>query len=228
MRAKPDVSLQVPAASTKDILLDTAECLFATRSVEAVSIRDITKEAGVNLAAIHYHFGCKADLVKAVFLRRLVPLDRRRAELLDELERCCGEKPPKLEDVLWILIYPLVEQGMANSQNQIFFQLMNRSVSEPNGEIRNLVREQTQAMKTRLDAAFLRAMPNLSAKDMHWTIGFVMGAIDHGLMLLSMDNQVREGFFGDGTMDCNMEEFSQRLITFAAGGLKSSLPKFKK
>ncbi|XHR30622.1 MAG: TetR/AcrR family transcriptional regulator [Chthoniobacteraceae bacterium] len=228
MRPKSPTSLHPRAANTKDLLIDTAERLFATHSVEAVSIRDITTEADVNLAAINYHFGSKIELVKAVFLRRLIPVDQRRVELLDELGRRYGKKPPKLEDVLWILIYPILEQGMSNSQNRTFFQLMNRIFSETNEEIRNLVHEQSKEMKARMDAAFLRAMPNLSVEDLHWTISFVMGAIDSGLMFLSVKNRFREETSPDGTVEPSMEELTQRLITFAAGGLKSSLQKFKK
>ena len=61
---------------TKEIILDTAERLFARSSFSSVSLREITAEAGVNLAAVNYHFGSKDALLLAVFRRRAVDLNR--------------------------------------------------------------------------------------------------------------------------------------------------------
>ncbi len=40
-------------------LLDTAESLFAQQGYEAVSIRQLAAEAGVNVAMVSYYFGSK-------------------------------------------------------------------------------------------------------------------------------------------------------------------------
>ncbi len=45
-----------------EALLDAAERLFIARGFTAVSTRDLAEEAEVNLAAIQYHFGSKAQL----------------------------------------------------------------------------------------------------------------------------------------------------------------------
>ena len=57
---------------TKDVILDAAEVLFAEYGYDATSLRDLTQEAGVNLAAVNYHFGGKEQLAAAVLasLRR--------------------------------------------------------------------------------------------------------------------------------------------------------------
>ena len=64
----------------------TAEELFATRGIDAVSVRDITEAADANTASINYHFGSKRGLIDAIVERRAEALGRRRVELLDELE----------------------------------------------------------------------------------------------------------------------------------------------
>lgn len=48
--------------STRTALLDAAERLFSERGYTAVGIREIAETAGVNLAAINYHFGSKGEL----------------------------------------------------------------------------------------------------------------------------------------------------------------------
>jgi AcrR family transcriptional regulator len=47
---------------TRGALLDAAEELFSRRGYAAVGIREITDAAGVNIAAIKYHFGSKSEL----------------------------------------------------------------------------------------------------------------------------------------------------------------------
>ncbi|MDD2388525.1 MAG: TetR family transcriptional regulator [Desulfobacterales bacterium] len=42
------------------------------------SLRAITGRAGVNLAAVNYHFRARKSLMEAVFERRLIPLNQIR------------------------------------------------------------------------------------------------------------------------------------------------------
>lgn len=49
-------------------LLKTAERLFATEGLDAVSLRAVNAAAGLGPSSVHYHFGTKEDLVAAVLL----------------------------------------------------------------------------------------------------------------------------------------------------------------
>lgn len=55
------------AVETRDRILSVAERLFAQRGYEATSVRDITAEAGCNVAAVNYHFGGKENLYVETF-----------------------------------------------------------------------------------------------------------------------------------------------------------------
>ena len=76
--------------ATKAKILDAAEALFMEHGFEATSLRSITAAAGVNLAAVNYHFGSKEELFQAVLTRRLDPMNRERLDLLTAL----GQFPP--------------------------------------------------------------------------------------------------------------------------------------
>ena len=78
------------AIDTKERILDVAERLFADRGFPATPLRDITSEAGVNVASVNYHFGSKEALLAAVLERRLHPVNARRLELLDAIESAAG------------------------------------------------------------------------------------------------------------------------------------------
>lgn len=51
-------------------ILDVAEKLFATRGFDGSSVRDIAKEADVNVAMISYYFGSKEKLLESIYKRR--------------------------------------------------------------------------------------------------------------------------------------------------------------
>jgi AcrR family transcriptional regulator len=73
--------------STKELLVLTAERLFAVHGVDGVSLRQIGAEAGMaNHSAVQYHFGSKNRLVDAILVNRLTYLAQRR-ELLFALIR---------------------------------------------------------------------------------------------------------------------------------------------
>ncbi|MGE2690926.1 TetR/AcrR family transcriptional regulator [Mycolicibacterium pulveris] len=59
---------------TRQHLLAVAERLLLENGYENVSIRAVCTAAGVNTAAVHYHFGSKAELVSALLESRLGPL----------------------------------------------------------------------------------------------------------------------------------------------------------
>ncbi len=56
--------------STRERLLDAAERVFAEKGYHATTVRDITEAAGVNVAAVHYHFGGKKELYLELFRKR--------------------------------------------------------------------------------------------------------------------------------------------------------------
>jgi len=85
------VTLENPSSdrrsATKEALLSTAERLYAERGLDAVSMREITREAGQkNSTALQYHFSSREALVSAIVVRRMKDGDYRRLEFLHDLE----------------------------------------------------------------------------------------------------------------------------------------------
>ncbi|MFG2519845.1 TetR family transcriptional regulator [Streptomyces sp. NPDC048527] len=73
--------------TTRQLLLDVAERLYAERGVNGVSLREIGAAAGQrNTGAVRYHFGSKSDLLEAVIARRMVPANEARAAYLAEAD----------------------------------------------------------------------------------------------------------------------------------------------
>src|SRR3954466_13020888 len=71
------------ASSTQEAILVAAERLFAEHGVFAVSNRQVSEAAGQgNNAAVGYHFGTKADLVRAIARKHHARIEEIRARLL--------------------------------------------------------------------------------------------------------------------------------------------------
>ena len=73
------------ASITREAILAAAERLFAEHGVYAVSNRQVSEAAGQgNNAAVGYHFGTKADLVRAIEQKHRVPIERLLARMVAE------------------------------------------------------------------------------------------------------------------------------------------------
>ena len=64
-------------------LLAAARELFAQRDFAAVPVRDIARAAGVNPAMVHYHFGDKDGLYRAMLQETIGPVLHKVQQLLD-------------------------------------------------------------------------------------------------------------------------------------------------
>lgn len=72
--------------ATRELIMATAERMFAERGVHEVSNRQISEAAGQgNNTAVGYHFGTKTDLVRAIVRKHSEPIEARRRELLAEV-----------------------------------------------------------------------------------------------------------------------------------------------
>ena len=78
---------------TRIRILRAAELLFIEHGFEATTLRQITGKAGVNLAAVNYHFGSKDSLIEEVFRQRLGWLNEQCLKELDQLEAAADGAP---------------------------------------------------------------------------------------------------------------------------------------
>jgi AcrR family transcriptional regulator len=117
---------------TKSRILDVAEHLFMEHGFEATSLRQLTSSAGVNLAAVNYHFGSKEELFQAVLTRRLDPMNHERIELLARLERESGDKPIACERILAAMLTPALRLARDERRGgKNFLRLIGRAYADP-------------------------------------------------------------------------------------------------
>jgi AcrR family transcriptional regulator len=99
---------------TKTKILNAAEKLIVELGADKASMRKITEAAGVNVAAINYHFGSKDNLVSAIVTRFLTPLEKEQTRRIQMVMEKAGDESPVLEDLLRSQLEPLHEFTAAN------------------------------------------------------------------------------------------------------------------
>ena len=201
--------------NTKDRILDAAERLFATDGFEATSLRAITAEAKVNLAAVNYHFQSKEALVQAVIGRRMGPVNARRLILLDAYEAQAGDAPVPLEKILDAFLRPVVE--MVGSHAHEFVPLLGRIYTEPGEFAERTYKQQFEHLAHRFMPAFHRALPDLPRVELIWRIHFAIGALAHTMAASKM----LEMMSGGNCEISDVEATLTRLKAFTSAGLTS-------
>ena len=94
---------------TKIRILEATERLIMEHGWEKVTFRMITSEAGVNLAAINYHFGSREALEDALLPRLIGPLGEKQLQLLKDAQAKATPKDLELGAVIRCYLEPLLE-----------------------------------------------------------------------------------------------------------------------
>src|SRR5215472_14311571 len=116
-------------AATKASVFAAAERLFALNGFQNVSVRDITADAGVNLASVNYHFGSKDALLFEIFRRRTAEMNRERARMLHQAADRHGGKPA-VREILRALFEPPLRWSSPGHDRRISVQFIIRARSE--------------------------------------------------------------------------------------------------
>ena len=217
--ARRSVAADVASADTKTRILDAAELHFMEHGFEATSLRQLTTAAGVNLAAVNYHFGSKEELFQAVLTRRLDPMNQERIALLERLEREAGGRAMSVEKILFAMLIPALRLARDERRGgKNFLKVLGRAYADPAPFIRHFLSHQYLEMIGRYKEAFLKALPHLSRQELTWRLHFVMGALSYtlaGTDALKLFAQVT------ATDKDNDELLLQRLAPFLVAGLKA-------
>ena len=209
-----------PGRDTKNRILDAAERLMGTEGLE-VPLRAITGEAGVNLAADNYHFQTKDAWLDAIIARRFTPVNRKRLELLDQVEAECPDGPLPLEAILDAFIRPVFESGGDIAHIR---PLIGRIYSAPTEFLNRVYARHLTEVVRRFGAALQRALPELPINELFWRLHFSVGMMVHVMNWASILPIITNGM-------CDVSDAQQttdRVIAFAAAGFRAPVPHVEK
>jgi AcrR family transcriptional regulator len=206
-----------PQHETRTRILDAAEELFMQHGFEGTSMRHLTSRAGVNLAAVNYHFGSKQALIEAVFRRRLDPMNLERIAELERLEAANNLSPEAIIRAFLLPSLRLVEDAKGGRN---FIRLLGRTYSEPAKEIRALIGQMYGPAMERYKKALERALPQMPADELVWRMHFMFGTLAYTLAATDTV-QLIAGCKPEDRYDARLLE--ERLTAFLTAGLHAPI-----
>jgi AcrR family transcriptional regulator len=195
---------------TKSRILDAAEKLFGIKGFDSTSLRDITAEAEVNLAAVNYHFQSKDSLIDAVIARRIEPVNHRRLQMLDE-----AGPNPTLEQILWAFLAPPLE-----FKTVAVVPLLGRIMSDPHQFVEKVYKKHLQSVADRFRHELANALPELPPTEHQWRLYFAAGVMTYLLSWSPMLLEISGGLCDASDRNALVE----RVVAFLAAGFRSPAP----
>ena len=214
-------------SDTRARILDAAERLFMAHGYDGTSMRQTTSEAGVNLAAVNYHFGSKEALIQEVFRRRLNWLNEERMRALDELEATADGQPLKPSQIVDAFFGTMIR--MAEDEERggvIFLRLLGRTLTEPSDFIRAFLAHEYKTVVERYKEALFRSLPDVPKAEIVWRFHFMLGATSYAIAGTDALRLVTDWGIEAEDSEDRLDRLLPRLISFLIGGLRTPLPQF--
>lgn len=208
--------------STKNKILDAADVLFADKGFNGTSLREITSQANVNLAAVNYHFGSKKELIKAVMSRYMDELSPQLESAL--LLICQADVKPSLHEVFSAFIEPLLNLNeFKENGTSTFLQLLGRGYTDSQGFLRWFLTTQYPNVFTNFTKAVKIAYPELTTEEMFWRLHFTMGTI---VFTMSSSEALIDIAQNDFDNKLDIAGVIERVIPYVAAGVAAPISKF--
>lgn len=201
--------------SRKEKILEIAERLFAQRGYHGVSIRDITNEAGVDVALIKYHFGSKKGLFDELLQRRAEAINIERSAALQEV--LSRADPASVEDIVDAFTHTLLNKVVSEDPSwRNYFGLLAQVNNNPDWGGQSMSRYFDPLVRRFLDA-LRRALPECDEADLYWCYHFWSGA----LTLTFADTKRIDALSGGLCESADFESVHERLVPFISAGLRA-------
>ena len=200
---------------TRERILAAAQKLFADKGFDATSVRDITTEAGCNVASVNYHFGGKESLYLETFRSMLGVLRGQRLALLEEL---IERKPvPTLEQFLQSFAVGFIDPLANQSRGRLFMAMVSREMVDPRLPEDVFFKEFVHPVLERAMAALAEFGPALQPETARMCIMAMVGQLLHALrahhLFCHHDNVL-------GYSE-HLKDYIPHFVRFAAGGIRA-------
>jgi AcrR family transcriptional regulator len=211
-------------ADTKTRILLAAEKLFAVNGFDATSLRDITTEAQVNLAAVNYHFQSKDSLIDAVIEHRLGPINEKRLAGL-----AAAGANPTVEQIVEAFLAPVLEFAIPVAP------LLARVFSNMDQFVERVYRKHLHTMVLRFMEALQKALPEVPPDELFWRLHFMAGSMSHTILMSSIvrsrgwgterapgvEGAVVAAAIPMAALAIDPRQILERMVAYAAAGMRA-------
>jgi len=216
MNAAASVAAETPT-QTRLRLLDAAEVLFAENGFRGASVRDITQQAGCNLAAVNYHFGGKVNLYREVVLRRLAALRAGRIEAVKAAMARSGDEAT-VEELVESFGTAFLEPLISSAAGRRWMNLMTREILDPQLPSDLIYKEMMVPMRRELVSALERVCPGLTDDVAELCMHSLIGQLVH---LERLQRSAERDAEGGGLAPFSFERMLAHTVRFTSAAIRA-------
>jgi AcrR family transcriptional regulator len=214
--SEENVKNEANSDQIRDVIIDSAEQLFAEKGYEGTSVRSITTLANCNVAAINYHFGGKDNLYKEMFQCRLAWLREVRVGAINEVMACKGGDV-RLEDLLEAFARAFVAPLVSETKSTGLLKLFAREMLDPHLPKGMLFEEMLLPVCGALQKSMQQICPFLGDYDAFLCIHSFISQLIH-----SIHTQDVVDHAGNNELPAyDLEASIKHIVSFTAAGIYS-------
>lgn len=199
-------------------IIEAAELEFAKSGFSGASVRDITSVAGVNIAAINYHFGNKEKLFCEMVRYRLEPINQLRIDLLDREYQKSGGTALPLKRIIEIIVRPLLENLMNDHSNDFLFM---KAMGKGFGEDRDFMKSIQEGILKETVERFAKAIAHTLGTEDKRMIGYSIHLMSSAIGGIMMQHKRLESSSQGAAKRSDVEGLITHTIAFITGGIQS-------
>jgi AcrR family transcriptional regulator len=158
---------------TRQRLLQATRRLLAERGMGAVHLRDVSEAAGVNVAAVSYHFGSLPNLVNAAV--------RDAADaVIGEQARRLADLPPDagLQDIVAAWMGPTVRGLQEDPEARALLRIVARAITDAPEDLREWVQDILGRAHGQLIARLRPVLADLDERELAFRVFCVGGIVN--------------------------------------------------
>lgn len=200
---------------TRERLLDIAEELFAQHGFEGVTIRQVARQADVDVALPSYYFGSKLGMFDAVLKRRADIFNKLRGARLAKVMLEADGDPPEVEAVVTSFLAPLLELIDGPDPGWRNYFRLSALINGSSSWVNSLPVEYDEVANLFIDA-LEKALPGVVRARLFWGYQFLAGAL-----WLTLADTGRIDRMSDGQIDSSdrARAFAE-IIAFTSAGFR--------
>jgi len=205
--------------NTKERILIASEFLLVHKG-SAISTRAIADTAGVNIAAVNYHFGAKDRLIEMIFRRRFTVLDEACSRELRSMYAAGASRETRfpVSRILRTYLRPFFAGSHDDLLNGEHMVLLTRAIMEPNRGIQSVFAEAMKQSREMLLQMLCKALPDLPEEVIRFRFLLALGTLGYTLAMAG------GGVPLDGLKFTSRDHLVNALVSFLSSAFEAPSP----
>jgi len=200
---------------TDDAIIDAASRHFAEYGFEGTSLRAILRDANVNAAAGHYHFGSKEAIYRATIERYLVPLSEERQRSFDSLDLSPARRQESLESLIHAYVAPHLQ--LCRSPDALpYMRMIMRFGTEQRELVQAIYQEIIHPVRKQYLDALCEVMTPVDVDTARRLFGWTTLIMCNAPFELNY-----ESMSGHSAMPSNIDGLINRVVAMCCGGINA-------